>query len=162
MNVYFLAIYIRFLKAKVQTLVNTATIQRIHSMTKYHEAKATTTKNKRYMYILFQKYPNRENRANVCPVCPAAKKKPTLSSTFFHNNEVNTCTDIITYRNTPTGKTRKTFAPFAGHPETPDFTFSSTWLDNNEIIHVSIYFQAHPAQALQLATTYQCCIQAQS
>ena len=26
----------------------------------------------------------------------------------------------------------KTFAPFAGHPETPDFTFSSTWLDNNE------------------------------
>ena len=49
-----------------------------------------------------------------------------------------------------------------GHPETLDFTFSSTWLDNNEIIHISIYFQAHPAQALQLATTYQCCIQAQS
>ena len=31
-------------------------------------------------------------------------------------------TDIITYGNTPTGKTRKTFARFAGHPETPDFT----------------------------------------
>ena len=43
-----------------------------------------------------------------------------------------------------------------------DFIPSSTWLDNNEIIHVSIYFQANPAQALQLATTYQCCIQAQS
>ena len=75
---------------------------------------------------------------------------------------VHLCTDIISYRNTPTGKARKTLATFAGHPETPDFTFCSTWLDNNEIIHVSIYFQAHPAQALQLATTYQCCIQAQS
>ena len=60
------------------------------------------------------------------------------------------------------GKQGKCSSPFAGHPETPDFTFSSTWLDNNEIIHVSIYFQAHPAQALQLAITYQCCIQAQS
>ena len=60
------------------------------------------------------------------------------------------------------GKQEKTLATFAGHPETPDFISSSTWLDNNEIIHVSIYFQAHPAQALQLATTYQCCIQAQS
>ena len=143
-------------------MVNTATIQWIHSTTKYHEAKVTMTKNKRYMYILFQKYPNWENRANVRPVCPATWKKPTLSSTLFHNNEVNTCTDIITHRNTPTGKTRKTFAPFAGHPETPDFTFSSIRLDNNEIIHVSVYFQAHPTQALQLATTYQCCIQAQS
>ena len=60
------------------------------------------------------------------------------------------------------GKQGKTFTPFAGHPETPDFTFSSTWLDNNEIIHVSVYFQAYPTQALQLAITYQCCIQAQS
>ena len=60
------------------------------------------------------------------------------------------------------GKQEKTLATFAGHPETPDFISSSTWLDNNEIIHVSIYFQAHTAQALQLATTYQCCIQAQS
>ena len=122
----------------------------------------------------------------------------------------DTCT--FCFRNTPTGKTEQTFAPFAqpprrnqpchqlcstitklihvlilllteipqpgkqgkrsppfaGHPETPTRIspprnpFSSTWLDNNEIIHVSIYFQAHPAQALQLATTYQCCIQAQS
>ena len=83
-----------------------------------------------------------------------------MSSTLLHNNKVNTCTDIITYRNTPTGKTRKTFAPFAGHLETPDFT--STWLDYNEIIHVPVYSQAHPTQALQLAITYQCCIQAQS
>ena len=144
----------------MKTLVNTATIQRIHTMIKYHEAKVTTTKNKRYMYILFQKYPNWENRANVRPICPATWKKPTLLSTLLHNNEVNTCTDIITYRNTPNGETRKTFAPLADHPETPDFT--STWLDNNEIIHVPVYFQAHPTQALQLATTYQCCIQAQS
>ena len=79
-----------------------------------------------------------------------------LSSTLLHNNEVNTCTDIITYRNTPTGKTRKMFTPFADHPETPDFT--STWLDNNGIIHVPVYFQAYPTQALQLAITYQCCI----
>ena len=81
---------------------------------------------------------------------------------------VHARTYTITYRNTPTGKEKnikkkkKTLATFAGHPETPDFISSSTWLDNNEIIHVSIYFQAHPAQALQLATTYQCCIQAQS
>ena len=38
---------------------------------------------------------------------------------------------FFTYRNTPTGKTRKMFAPFAQPPETPD-SFS-TWLDNNEI-----------------------------
>ena len=63
--------YSSFWKAKVKTLVNTATIQWIHSTTKYHEAKVTTTKNKRYMYILFQKYPNWENRANVRPVRPA-------------------------------------------------------------------------------------------
>ena len=68
---------------------------------------------------------------------------------------------LLTERPQP-GKQEKTFATFAGHPETLDFIPSSTWLDNNEIIHVSIYFQAHPAQALQLATTYQCCIQAQS
>ena len=41
---YFLAILILFLKAKVKTLINTATIQWIHSTTKYHEAKVTTTK----------------------------------------------------------------------------------------------------------------------
>ena len=34
------------------------------------------------MYILFQKYPNWENRANVRPVRPATWKKPTLSSTL--------------------------------------------------------------------------------
>ena len=71
----FLAILIRFLKAKAKTLVN--------STTKYHEAKVTTTKKKkknkktkkkqkkRYMYILFQKYPKWENRANVRPIRPA-------------------------------------------------------------------------------------------
>ena len=58
-----------FLKAKVKTLVNTATIQWIHSTTKYHEAKVMMTKNKRYMYILFQKYPNRENKENIHPIC---------------------------------------------------------------------------------------------
>ena len=60
-------------------MVNTATIQWIHSMTKYHEAKVTMTKkkkkkkkkNRRYMYILFQKYPNWESRANVRPIHPA-------------------------------------------------------------------------------------------
>ena len=95
---------------------------------------------------------------------PLRRNQPChrLCSTIMKLIHVHACIDIITYRNTPTGKTRKTFAMFAGHPETPDFTFSSTWLDNNEIIHVSIYFQAHPAQALQLATAYQCCIQAQS
>ena len=81
----------------MQTLVNTATIQWIHSTTKYHKAKVTTTKNRRYMYILFQKYPNWESRANVCPICPATQKKPTLSSTLFHNNEVNTCTRMYRY-----------------------------------------------------------------
>ena len=146
-------------------MVNTATIQQIHSTTKYHEAKVTTTKNKRYMYILFQKYPNWESRAKFAPFAqPPRRNQPChrLCSTITKLIHVHACTDIITYRNTPTGKTRKTFATFASHPETPDFTFSSTWLDNNEIIHVSIYFQAHPAQALQLATTYQCCMQAQS
>ena len=95
---------------------------------------------------------------------PLRRNQPChrLCSTITKLIHVHACTDIITYRNTPTGKTRKTFATFAGHPETPDFTFSSTWLDNNEIIQVSIYFQAHTAQALQLAITYQCCIQAQS
>ena len=95
---------------------------------------------------------------------PLRRNQPChrLRSTITKLIHVHARTDIITYRNTPNGKTRKTFTTFAGHPETPDFTPSSTWLDNNEIIHISIYFQAHPAQTLQLATTYQCCIQAQS
>ena len=60
------------------------------------------------------------------------------------------------------GKQEKNARHVRRPPRNPGFHFFSTWLDNNEIIHVSIYFQAHPAQALQLATTYQCCIQAQS
>ena len=146
----------------MQTLVNTATIQWIHSTTKYHEAKVMTTKDKRYMYNFVSEIPQLGKQSKRSPRSPSHLEETNLVINFVHKNEVNTCTDITTYRNTPTGKTRKTFAPFAGHPETLDFTFSSTWLDNNEIIHVSIYFQAHPAQALQLATTYQCCIQAQS
>ena len=39
--------YSSFWKAKVKTLVNTATIQWIHSMTKYHEPKVTPTKKKK-------------------------------------------------------------------------------------------------------------------
>ena len=95
---------------------------------------------------------------------PLIRNQPChrLCSTITKLIHVHARTYIITYRNTPTGKARKMLATFAGHPETPDFISSSTWLDNNEIIHVSIYFGAHPAQALQLATTYQCCIQAQS
>ena len=45
-------------------------------------------------------------------------------STFFFMSK-------ITYRNTPNGKTRKTFATFAGNLENTDFILSSTWLDNN-------------------------------
>ena len=95
---------------------------------------------------------------------PLRRNQPChrLCSTITKLIHVHARTYTITYRNTPTGKARKTLATFTGHPETPDFISSSTWLDNNEIIHVSVYFQAHPAQALQLATTYQCCIQAQS
>ena len=56
----------------MQTLVNTATIQQIYSMTKYHETKVMTTKTK-----------------DTCTFC---------------------------FRNTPTGKTEQTFAPFAQPP----------------------------------------------
>ena len=142
----------------MKTLVNTATIQWIHSMTKYHKAKVTTTKKQKIHVHFVSEIPQLGKQSKRSPRLPSHLEETNLVINFVHNNEVNTCTDIITYRNTPTGKTRKTFAPFAGHPGTPDFT--STWLDNNEIIHVSIYFQAHPAQALQLAITYQCCIQA--
>ena len=144
----------------MKTLVNTATIQRIHSTTKYHEAKVTTTKNKRYMYILFQKSPNWETEQTFAPFAqPPRRNQPCHQLCCTITKLIHVLILLFT-ENTPTGKTRKTFAPFAGHPETPDFT--STWLDNNGITHVSIYFQAHQTQALQLAITYQCCIQAQS
>ena len=148
--------------AKAKTLVNTATIQWIHSMTKYHEVKVTTTKNKRYMYISFQKYPNWENRANVRPVRPATWKKPTLSSTLCTITKLIHVLILLLSEIPQPGKQDKHSPHLPATQETPEFTFSSTWLDNNEIIDVSIYFQAHPTQALQLATTYQCCIQAQS
>ena len=96
---------------------------------------------------------------------PLRRNQPChrLCSTIMKIIHVHACTYIITYRNTPTGKARKNARHVRRPPKNPGFHFrSSTWLDNNEIIHVSIYFQAHPAQALQLATTYQCCIQAQS
>ena len=151
----------------MQTLVNTTTIQWIHSTTKYHEAKVMTTKKKTEdtCTFCFRNTPTGKAGQTFAPFAqPLRRNQPChrLRSTITKLIHVHACTDIITYRNTPTGKTRKTFAMFAGHPENMDFTFSSTWLDNNEIIHVSIYFQTHPAQALHLATTYQCCIQAQS
>ena len=140
----------------------------VSSTTKYHEAKVTMTKKKQTKdtcTFCFRNTPSGKTEQTFAPFAqPPRRNQPChrLCSTITKLIHVHACTDIITHRNTPTGKTRKTFTMFAGHPETTDFTFSSTWLDNNEIIHVSIYFQAHPAQTLQLATTYQCCIQAQS
>ena len=150
----------------MQTLVNTATIQWIHSTTKYHEAKVMTTKK----------------TEDTCTFClrntPTGKAGQTFApfAQPLRRNQLchrlcSTITKLYMYMHVPIlllteipqlGKQEKHAPRSPATQKTPDFISSSTWLDNNEIIHVSIYFQAHPAQALQLATTHQCCIQAQS
>ena len=93
----------------------------IHST---HPVRQCTTKlklrqlcNKIHVYFYLQKYPNWENKENVCPICPTTQK--------------------------------------------PRIHFQLGWTIT-KLIHVQIYFQAHPVKALQLTSTYQCCMQAQS
>ena len=91
----------------MKTLVNTATIQWIHSTTKYHEAKVTTTKTQKIHVHFVSEIPQLGKQSKRSPRSPSHLEETNLVINFVHNNEVNTCTDIITYRNTPTGKTRK-------------------------------------------------------
>ena len=67
---------------------------------------------------------------------------------------------IFTYRKPQLGKQGKRLPRLPNHPDTPN-SFSNGWTIT-KLIHVQIYFQAHPVKALQLTNIYQYCIQAQS
>ena len=58
------------------------------------------------------------------------------------------------------GKQGKRLPSLPNHPETPD-SFS-TWLDNNKINTCTYLLPGSPSKALQLTSTHQCCMQAQS
>ena len=68
-----------FLKAKVQALVNTATIQRIHSTTKYHQAKVTTTKKNKEK----QKQKNKKQKKSK-KTKKKTKKKKTKKNIYIY------------------------------------------------------------------------------
>ena len=52
-------------------------------------------------------------------------------------------------------------SPRSPNHQKPRIHFQLGWTIT-KLIHVLIYVQANPVKALQLASTYQCCMQAQS
>ena len=67
----------------MQTLVNTATIQRIHSTTKYHKAKVTTTK-KQKIHVHF-----------VSEITQLGKQGKHLPHSPSHLEETNLVIDFV-------------------------------------------------------------------
>ena len=153
-------------------MVNTATIQWIHSTTNYHEAKVMTSKKKKKKKktedtctFCFRNTPTGKAGQTFAPFTQPLRRNQPCHRLHSTITKVNTCTRTYRYyylRKYPNRENKENVCQVCQPPINLGFHFPSTWLDNNEIIHVSIYFQAHPALALQLATTYQCCIQAQS
>ena len=66
---------------------------------------------------------------------------------------------IFTYRY-PNWENKINIRPIRPTTQTPRIRFQLGWTIT-KLIHVQIYFQAHPVKALQLTSIYQCCIQAQ-
>ena len=59
----------------------------------------------------------------------------------------------------PNWENKENIHPVRPTTQTPLIHFQLGWTIT-KLIHVQIYFQAHPVKALQLTSTYQCCIQA--
>ena len=61
----------------------------------------------------------------------------------------------------PNWENKENIRPVHPTTQTPRIRFQLGWTIT-KLIHVQIYFQAHPVKALQSTSIYQCCIQAQS
>ena len=68
---------------------------------------------------------------------------------------------IFTYRKNPNWENKENIRPICPTTQTPRIHFQLGWTIT-KLIYVQIYFQAHRVKALQLTSTYQCCMQAQS
>ena len=144
----------------MKTLVNTATIQWKHSTTKYHKAKVTTNKTKDTCTFCFRNTPTGKAGQTFAPFAqPPRRNQPSHQLCCTIMKLIHVLILLLTEIPQP-GKQGKR-SPRSPATQKPWISLQLGWTIT-EIIHVSIYLQAHPTQALQLATTYQCCIQAQS
>ena len=61
----------------------------------------------------------------------------------------------------PNWENKENIRPVRTPTQTPRIHLQLGWTIT-KLIHVQIYFQVHPVKTLQLTSTYQCCMQAQS
>ena len=81
----------------MKTLVNTATIQRIHSMTKYHEAKVTTTKTKGSCTFGFRNTPTGKTEQMFAPFAqPPRRNQPRHQLCFTITKSIHVLILLLT------------------------------------------------------------------